>query len=213
MAIDNIGVHMRFSTHLESISQDVFHAALNLTSSTNQKPTIDFPPYIAVHIRRGDFGIKCNNPDPIDGCFTPLSTYVHAVESVRASLLSSPKWSHINPNDIPVILFSDEPRQTTDGYLRQFHRPPGSPEAFWTSVKNLGWYSVDPSSPELRAIYKEKNLPGGDGGWYPPLVDSVIMANAVGFVGTDKSTFSIFAGKRVKAWHGGVVKTVVSGAP
>ena len=46
------------------------------------------------------------------------------------------------------------------------------------------------------------------GEWYPPLVDVVIQSFAVGFVGTEDSTFSLIGERRVKDWNGGVTRNV-----
>lgn len=40
------------------------------------------------------------------------------------------------------------------------------------------------------------------------MLDSVIQSNSIGFVGTDRSTFSILSMRRVVDWNEGVVKMV-----
>jgi hypothetical protein len=46
------------------------------------------------------------------------------------------------------------------------------------------------------------------GRWYPVVLDAVVQGNAHGFVGTDRSTFSMLSGRRVSDWRGGVAKMV-----
>jgi len=70
-------------------------------------------------------------------------------------------------------------------------------EAWWDLVKAQGWYRLDHS--ETVAQY---------GRWYPLIIDAVVQSNGMGFVGTDLSTFSMLAHRRVEDWHGGVSKTV-----
>ena len=48
---------------------------------------------------------------------------------------------------------------------------------------------------------------------YPVLVDAYVQSAGMGFIGTDRSTFSIVAKRRVKDWHGGAVRTVKWGTP
>ena len=48
---------------------------------------------------------------------------------------------------------------------------------------------------------------------YPVLIDVVIQSSAAGFVGTDRSTMSLLAARRVQDWGGGAVRTVKWGTP
>jgi len=43
---------------------------------------------------------------------------------------------------------------------------------------------------------------------HPVLIDAVIQSGGVGFLGTDRSTMSTLARRRVQSWHNGVVRTV-----
>jgi hypothetical protein len=73
---------------------------------------------------------------------------------------------------------------------------------WWDEVIKLGWYTVDHS--QTVELY---------GDWYPVLIDAVIQASGVGFVGTDRSTMSTLARRRVQSWQDGVVRTVKWGKP
>lgn len=48
---------------------------------------------------------------------------------------------------------------------------------------------------------------------YPVLIDAVIQSGGAGFVGTDRSTMSILARRRVHSWRDGVTRIVKWGTP
>lgn len=73
---------------------------------------------------------------------------------------------------------------------------------WWDGVRALGYYAVDHS--ETVEKY---------GRWYPVLIDAAIQSSGVGFVGTDRSTMSILARRRVQSWADGAVRTIKWGKP
>ncbi|KAJ7103376.1 hypothetical protein B0H15DRAFT_209997 [Mycena belliarum] len=73
---------------------------------------------------------------------------------------------------------------------------------WWHEVAKLGWFTPDHT--ETKAKY---------GDWYPVLIDAVIQSQGVGFVGTDRSTMSIIAAKRVESWQHGPSIEVKWGTP
>ncbi|KAJ7886028.1 hypothetical protein B0H13DRAFT_2343047 [Mycena leptocephala] len=73
---------------------------------------------------------------------------------------------------------------------------------WWDAVFELGWVRPDHS----RTVEQH-------GDWYPILIDAAIQSGGLGFVGTDRSTVSLMARKRVATWHGGAVRTVMWGHP
>jgi len=75
-------------------------------------------------------------------------------------------------------------------------------DEWWKQVTDQGWYRIDHSG--TAETY---------GAWYPVLIDAVIQSNGIGFVGTDRSTMSTIARRRVQSWHGGVVRTLKWGKP
>ncbi|KAF9270633.1 hypothetical protein L218DRAFT_976349 [Marasmius fiardii PR-910] len=75
-------------------------------------------------------------------------------------------------------------------------------ETWWKEVADLGWKWPDHSET------KEKY-----GDWYPPLIDAVIQSRGIGFVGTDRSTMSVIAKRRVETWYKGVSRLVRWGSP
>ena len=48
---------------------------------------------------------------------------------------------------------------------------------------------------------------------YPVLIDAGIQASGTGFVGTDRSTMSTLARRRVLSWQDGVARTIQWGRP
>ncbi|KAJ7729241.1 hypothetical protein DFH07DRAFT_850334 [Mycena maculata] len=73
---------------------------------------------------------------------------------------------------------------------------------WWAQVARYGWVSPDHRQTEERY-----------GIWYPVLIDAVIQSQGIGFVGTDRSTMSILAARRVESWRDGAVRFVLWGRP
>ncbi|KAJ7615971.1 hypothetical protein FB45DRAFT_935029 [Roridomyces roridus] len=84
------------------------------------------PPYIAIHVRRGDFSIWCRirYHKPLSQCFAPLSAYARRVEEVKAEI-----WERRRIRVKEVIMTSDE----------------GNTQ-WWDEVGKLGWRRVDHST-------------------------------------------------------------------
>jgi len=68
---------------------------------------------------------------------------------------------------------------------------------WWDDVIARGWLAVDHTT--TMTTY---------GVWYPVFIDAVIQSNGVGFVGTDRSTMTTLARRRVQSWHDGAVRVV-----
>jgi len=68
---------------------------------------------------------------------------------------------------------------------------------WWQGVWKMGWSSLN----HTKIVEKH-------GKWYPILIDAVIQSNCAGFVGTEGSTMSIVAVRRVETWHNGVTRLV-----
>ncbi|EJU05466.1 hypothetical protein DACRYDRAFT_103954 [Dacryopinax primogenitus] len=67
--------------------------------------------------------------------------------------------------------------------------------AWWDQVRALGYTSIDHVALGTEERY---------GLWYSPILDAVFQSMSVGFVGTDGSTFSLVAERRVRDWNDGV---------
>ncbi|KAJ6600492.1 hypothetical protein DFH09DRAFT_970353 [Mycena vulgaris] len=109
-----VGQHLHWVPFLEGLAQDYLRAALYLPR------TAPVPPYIAVHVRHGDFAEWCGTV-PIADCFAPLPVIARRVAEVRAALLAS--------KGLPVahvVMTSDE-----------------KDAAWWAAVRALGWTVPD----------------------------------------------------------------------
>jgi len=170
------------------LAEGMLKKALGTTSDGS------LPPYISVHIRRNDFTGWCSAPR--NECLAPLSAYVRRVAQVRSKILSNhPEWTE---DDIKVIVMSDElritppkdsePAPNTHGYIFE----EGECERWWKSTEDLGWKSYDHIAEKTEEQY---------GIWYPSLLDAVMLSLAQGFVGTDRSTYSLMAKRRVEEWN------------
>ncbi|THH17713.1 hypothetical protein EUX98_g9074 [Antrodiella citrinella] len=76
--------------------------------------------------------------------------------------------------------------------------------AWWDQVREMGWLSID---------HDKEGTTERHGEWYPVIVDAYVQSAGIGFVGTDRSTFSTIARLRVRDWNGGAVRMVKWGKP
>ncbi|KAH7916414.1 hypothetical protein BJ138DRAFT_468258 [Hygrophoropsis aurantiaca] len=76
--------------------------------------------------------------------------------------------------------------------------------AWWDQVRAQGWSWVDFNAEKTEEIY---------GKWYPVLIDAVIQSSGAGFVGTDGSTMTTLARRRVESWQDGPTRVVRWGRP
>ncbi|KAJ7173651.1 hypothetical protein C8R46DRAFT_119249 [Mycena filopes] len=79
-----------------------------------------------------------------------------------------------------------------------------SDPAWWDAVRKTGWHWPDHSKARTEARY---------GPWYSTLIDGAILSGGLGFVGTDKSTYSALSSRRVRSWADGVTRRVRFGKP
>ncbi|EJD41495.1 hypothetical protein AURDEDRAFT_115423 [Auricularia subglabra TFB-10046 SS5] len=75
---------------------------------------------------------------------------------------------------------------------------------WWKGVRAKGWTWVDHTAEKTVEKY---------GKWYPVLIDAVIQSMGRGFVGTDRSTMSMVAARRVEDWEDGPYAYVRWGRP
>ncbi|TFK56649.1 hypothetical protein OE88DRAFT_1670074 [Heliocybe sulcata] len=170
-----VATHMHWTDRLQEITNGYIRKTFELPEGA------EIPPYIAIHVRHGDFRVYCNPAptSPLDGsCFAPLSALRTRVFEIQADLLES---QGISVPSSHVLMTSDE----------------SDPE-WWDQVREMGWRWID---------HKAEDTAGRLGRWYPVLVDAVVQSGGVGFVGTDRSTMSLLARRRVEDWQGGVTRT------
>jgi hypothetical protein len=144
-----------------------------------------------MNVRFRDFGGWCNDV-PRDECYAPLSAIARRVEEVQEELLARKRIAVDR-----VIVTSDE-----------------QDNAWWEEVYQLGWTRPDHSRTveQYGEWYVEPRYLlfslQSTSYRYPILIDAAIQSGGLGFVGTDMSTVSLIARKRVVAWNGGSVRTV-----
>jgi len=168
-----VGQHMKFTDNLVEFTHDYLRNVFRVRGS------MSIPPFIAVHIRHGDFGGSCWQAERQEDCFAPLSAYARRVEEVQAELVQK---LGIKVPSHHVLVTSDE----TD------------PE-FWEAVKRRRWRYIDHDAVGTLESYGE---------WYITLVDVVAQSLSIGFVGTAQSTVSSISRRRVDDWNHGVTRIV-----
>ncbi|TDL27888.1 hypothetical protein BD410DRAFT_781803 [Rickenella mellea] len=75
---------------------------------------------------------------------------------------------------------------------------------WWAGVKELGWITIDHDQEETTERY---------GLWYTVVLDAIFQSLGAGFVGTDRSTFSLLSRRRVIDWYDGAWRDVKWGHP
>ncbi|KZS96052.1 hypothetical protein SISNIDRAFT_451729 [Sistotremastrum niveocremeum HHB9708] len=193
---NTIGTYIHWSRSMTALATQYINIALGLPAEGS------IPPYIGVHVRRNDFLLWCWEV-PRDECLAPISAYARRVDEIRQSLK---KKGFADTDKIPVLISSDEPHvtATTSSFVDNKPLPPGTSEAWWEGVKALGWHWVDHDAMGTESKH---------GIWYPSLLDACIQSLGVGFVGTDRSTMSLLAARRVQDWVDGPFAMVKWGRP
>ncbi|KAG8745303.1 hypothetical protein FRC10_008320 [Ceratobasidium sp. 414] len=144
------------------------------------------PPFISIHVRRADFVGWCPSGTDKAACFAPPSAYAKRVKEIQEALRGRPEGG-IDAR--AVLVMSDE----------------RSPE-WWQEIAELGpeWGWVDHAAERTVEKY---------GKWYPVILDAVFQSMGAGFVGTQHSTMSSLAQRRVETWNGGLGTLVHWGNP
>ncbi|GAA5906303.1 O-fucosyltransferase family protein [Sporobolomyces salmoneus] len=180
-----IGQYLRFTPLVESRATSYL---LQLFSVS--KPS-QIPPFITIHLRRGDFA-------EFTGAYTDLEKYTSALSRLlprlQARLDNSTSYSGPSRNAFRPPPHSRLPA-TEYSIVATTDESSSSP--FVQKVKALGWKVVDHDEFKTKETF---------GGWWPTLLDCAILARGRSFVGTDKSTYTHLAALRVKYWNGGVVE-------
>jgi len=166
----SIGQHLHFTPHLERIANEYLMSIFQVSTPSK------IPPFISVHLRRGDF-------EQFTGAYTSLEKYSSALDRLLPRLqarlddpnsFSGPSRGAFNPRQSKLKAKDYEVLCTTDEK---------SDSPFVKEVLKKGWKIVDHS--------KETGFDtkGKLGGWYPTLVDMKILSMGKSFVGTDRSEF------------------------
>ncbi|GAA5877500.1 hypothetical protein JCM3774_005890 [Rhodotorula dairenensis] len=135
--------------------------------------------FVGVHLRTGG-GDKVDWSDRTSNTTAELiESFKSGVEAVQEQLRHRRKGRR---GELPVLF-------TTD-----------ADDAFFLSrIRKLGWIHVNHVDFATAARF---------GGWYPDMLDAVLLSRAVGFVGTRMSTFSHLAARRVESWNQGITTIV-----
>lgn len=158
--------------------------------------------FISVHARHGDFLNDCpRRREKGLPCFPTMEEFDKRVKEIEDELKRRGRLT-LEEGRLPVIVTSDE----TD-------------EEWWAHVADMGWKRV--MFPDELSIPAGLNIrdPKVEEDWgeqvYERLWDRMLVEMAVqgfgtGFVGTQGSTMSLVASRRVEHWQDGVVRMVKS---
>ncbi|KAL8287015.1 hypothetical protein RQP46_004021 [Phenoliferia psychrophenolica] len=133
-------------------------------------------PFVAIHIRQGDFVALGRT------ALAVADSYLAAEQAVQIELAGRKRpglfsVGTLGNRRLPVLF-------TTDS----------EDPIFVEKLVKLGWIHVDHTEFATATRF---------GGWYPGILDSVLLSRSIGFVGTKMSTFSYIAARRVETWNGG----------
>ncbi|SCV68133.1 BQ2448_254 [Microbotryum intermedium] len=173
----SVGQHLHYNAHISHIADELLTFLMGRSGARK--------PFIGVHLRRGDFVSLGRVADD------DVRSYTRAVSEVQNELRKKSKWSGVGSRrDLPVIFATDA---TDDAFLKK--------------LADLGWLRINHQ--EFATADRGSFVTGVDvrfGGWYPSMLDSLLLSRAVGFVGTKSSTYSYLAARRVETWNDGVTR-------
>lgn len=112
-----VGQHMHWTPKLEHLRDEYVRKAIGLEEAQAT------PPWIAIHIRHGDFATWCTGM-ALSDCFAPISVIARRVEEVKKEILDRKGISVQH-----VVMTSDEKNAT-----------------WWEEVTSQGWYKIDHSN-------------------------------------------------------------------
>ncbi|KAF8321316.1 hypothetical protein DL93DRAFT_2093945 [Clavulina sp. PMI_390] len=190
--------HARFSDEVQNVASRYVKHALGIP------PDGAIPPFIAVHNRRTDFAEWCHGPEALDisKCLPSLDAFAVRVQETQVELRRRAKRPGSNEGEAAldpgsefnhVLITSDEPMWLTNENGKRQRNP------YWEQIDTLGWRGIDHDAQGTVEVY---------GKYFPMVIDQAIHAMAVGFVGTDSSTISDMAARRVETWNHGISSSV-----
>ncbi|KAI5479142.1 hypothetical protein MNV49_004002 [Pseudohyphozyma bogoriensis] len=142
-------------------------------------------PFVAVHIRQGDFvtfGRVSSSTDVVEAYAAAEKEVQEEIWRRRKSSVMAMQVGKMKHKRLPVVFATDS-----------------EDPLFIKKLTALGWIYINHN--DFATVTRF-------GGWYPGILDSLILSRSVGFVGTKQSTFSYVAARRVESWNGGVSKIV-----
>ncbi|KAF5321847.1 hypothetical protein D9619_001469 [Psilocybe cf. subviscida] len=111
-----VGRHLTFTREMQALARSYMTRAFGLPAGTEH-----IPPFIALHIRHGDFSGQCSKSGDDAKCFPPLSVYARHVDDIKSELAA-----RLDMNISIVIVMSDDE----------------TPE-FWDDVQAQGWLLIN----------------------------------------------------------------------
>lgn len=207
----DVAQYMRWTEPLENLADIYVRKTIGVTDDQPTPPVSTFTnqlvsalthssQWITIHVRHADFANWCGDV-PLKDCFASIPIIARRVHEVQEELRER-KGIVVEH----VIMTSDEK----------------DPD-WWAEVTEQGWLGVDHSrTTELygawyaeSALYRYAVLtvPAFWHYRYGLFIDAVIQSGGEGFVGTDRSTMSMMARRRVQSWREGAVRTVKWGQP
>ncbi|KAF9556712.1 hypothetical protein CPC08DRAFT_694164 [Agrocybe pediades] len=120
-----VGRHLQFTERMKTLGQSYLSRIFGV-------PAAKVPPFIIIHVRRGDFSGKCSKNGQKD-CFPSLVAYEKHVQDIRGKLAE--KSGLVVDN---VVVISDE-----------------KSDAFWNTVRAKGWLFVNHTEEHTLERYGE----------------------------------------------------------
>ncbi|SCV73351.1 BQ2448_7277 [Microbotryum intermedium] len=180
-----VGRHLRFNALVEDTVDEYLMRMFGVEHRR------EVPPFIAVHVRGGgDFSAVVGGHLSVDKYSSALHTLQRRMQDRAKAMKHSAQRDAGHHRALRAMAHGAQADKleivaTTDD------------SGFAHTLHELGWRVVDHDGMRTTQHY---------GAWWPTIIDSAILARGVGFVGTDRSSFSQLAGLRVKYWHHGLVE-------
>lgn len=166
----NVGRHLRFTSKLEALADEYLQALFEVDRIA------DLPPFISMHIRRGDFATE--------NMLTDLELYTTALAKIRAHIqLRIDESLHHNTARFKIRTLHGVPIPAAD-YQVLVTTDESETSPFRLELDALGWKTISHVAMRTEERY---------GVWWPSMIDMVVLSRATGFVGTSHSTFSELA--------------------
>ncbi|KAF9917300.1 hypothetical protein BX616_001426 [Lobosporangium transversale] len=197
---EEVGKHIHFLPQFASLVEDLVAFRFGLLKSHVPHPSsptnigtsilnideraetpfsskLPYKDYIAIHLRRGDIGVKCVN-QTISDCVVPLSEYKEHVDLILDGLLKDGVSKQKLPN---VVLVSDTQSEVEKA-----------------EIDGYGWYRLDHTN-DPNLLKASEVL----GPFSPALIDSAVLTGrgARWVIGSRRSTMSWLAAMRLSSWY------------
>ncbi|KAF9577401.1 hypothetical protein BGW38_007403 [Lunasporangiospora selenospora] len=175
---DRFGQHLHFTPELEDFVQEFLDKNLEKPSPVYdpelRQEVVPKQPYVAIHVRRGDFAQYCESNFAgarMAQCLPSTEQIAQRVDTIQTRFAAQSSENAM----MPVFVATNERRPEE---LKKF--------------ADLGWRYLD---------HDEMGTAEKLGVFGPMMVDQVFMAHAQALVGIQMSTFSRVGALRQRDWH------------